>query len=95
MREASGSRVDAQREMLGHDYAQLGAELARRWNLSPTPSWISIASSSILSSRSGQQVALSVVVFVLLFRLAVPVLSSFVSLNLALLLLIRQFMDQL
>ena len=29
-----GSRVEAQREMLGYDYAQLGAELARRWNLS-------------------------------------------------------------
>ena len=28
------SRVEAQREMLGYDYAQLGAELARRWNLS-------------------------------------------------------------
>ncbi|PJG60576.1 HDOD domain-containing protein [Aeromonas cavernicola] len=28
------SRVDAQREMLGFDYAQIGAELARRWNLS-------------------------------------------------------------
>ncbi|WP_060588160.1 HDOD domain-containing protein [Aeromonas schubertii] len=27
------SRVEAQREMLGYDYAQLGAELARRWNL--------------------------------------------------------------
>ncbi|MGL4931798.1 MAG: HDOD domain-containing protein [Aeromonas sp.] len=28
------SRVEAQRDMLGYDYAQLGAELARRWNLS-------------------------------------------------------------
>ena len=28
------SRVEAQREMLGYDYSQLGAELARRWNLS-------------------------------------------------------------
>lgn len=33
--EKGSSRVDAQREMLGYDYAQLGAELARRWNLSP------------------------------------------------------------
>ena len=32
--EKGCSRVDAQREMLGYDYAQLGAELARRWNLS-------------------------------------------------------------
>ncbi|WP_349920255.1 HDOD domain-containing protein [Aeromonas veronii] len=31
--EKGSSRVDAQREMLGYDYAQLGAELARRWNL--------------------------------------------------------------
>lgn len=29
------SRVDAQRQMLGYDYAQLGAELARRWQLAP------------------------------------------------------------
>lgn len=28
------SRIDAQREMLGFDYSQVGAELARRWNLS-------------------------------------------------------------
>jgi hypothetical protein len=33
--EKGSSRVDAQREMLGYDYAQLGAELARRWNPSP------------------------------------------------------------
>ncbi|MEB6606739.1 HDOD domain-containing protein [Aeromonas sanarellii] len=32
--EKGSSRVEAQREMLGYDYAQLGAELARRWNLS-------------------------------------------------------------
>ncbi|ENY72357.1 HDOD domain-containing protein [Aeromonas diversa] len=30
------SRVEAQREMLGYDYAQLGAELARRWSLAET-----------------------------------------------------------
>ncbi len=30
------SRIDAQREMLGYDYSQVGAELARRWNLSDT-----------------------------------------------------------
>ncbi|MFC3913360.1 HDOD domain-containing protein [Pseudaeromonas sharmana] len=30
------SRIDAQREMLGFDYSQVGAELARRWNLSDT-----------------------------------------------------------
>lgn len=34
--ERGASRVDAQREMLGYDYAQLGAELARRWNLADT-----------------------------------------------------------
>lgn len=28
------SRIDAQREMLGFDYSQVGAELARRWALS-------------------------------------------------------------
>lgn len=32
--EKGSSRVEAQREMLGYDYAQLGAELAKRWNLS-------------------------------------------------------------
>jgi HD-like signal output (HDOD) protein len=32
--QKGSSRVEAQREMLGYDYAQLGAELARRWNLS-------------------------------------------------------------
>ena len=30
------SRIDAQREMLGYDYSQVGAELARRWSLSDT-----------------------------------------------------------
>lgn len=30
------SRIDAQREMLGYDFSQVGAELARRWNLSET-----------------------------------------------------------
>ena len=30
------SRIDAQREMLGYDYSQVGAELAKRWNLSDT-----------------------------------------------------------
>jgi HD-like signal output (HDOD) protein len=30
------SRIDAQREMLGYDYSQVGAELALRWNLSET-----------------------------------------------------------
>ncbi len=28
------SRIDAQREMLGYDFSLVGAELARRWNLS-------------------------------------------------------------
>ena len=27
------SRIDAQREMLGYDYSQVGAELAKRWSL--------------------------------------------------------------
>ena len=30
------SRIDAQREMLGYDYSQVGAELAKRWSLSDT-----------------------------------------------------------
>ena len=30
------SRIDAQREMLGYDYSQVGAELAKRWSLSET-----------------------------------------------------------
>ena len=30
------SRIEAQREMLGYDYSQVGAELAKRWNLSDT-----------------------------------------------------------
>ena len=30
------SRIDAQREMLGYDYSQAGAELAKRWSLSDT-----------------------------------------------------------
>ena len=30
------SRIDAQREMLGYGYSQVGAELARRWSLSDT-----------------------------------------------------------
>ena len=30
------SRIDAQREMLGYDYRQVGAELAKRWSLSDT-----------------------------------------------------------
>ena len=30
------SRIDAQREMLGYDYSQLGAELAKRWSLTDT-----------------------------------------------------------
>ena len=30
------SRIDAQREMLGYNYSQVGAELARRWSLSDT-----------------------------------------------------------
>ena len=29
-------RIDAQREMLGYDYSQVGAELAKRWQLSDT-----------------------------------------------------------
>lgn len=33
--QQGSSRVEAQREMLGYDYAQLGAELARRWQLAP------------------------------------------------------------
>ncbi len=62
-RSRRGSRVEAQREMLGYDYAQLGAELARRWNLSG-PSSMPSPSSWIPLPRSGQQEAV-------LIRLAV------------------------
>ncbi|WP_108651101.1 HDOD domain-containing protein [Dongshaea marina] len=33
--DQGSSRVEAQRKVLGMDYSQLGAELARQWNLSP------------------------------------------------------------
>ncbi|WP_108652768.1 HDOD domain-containing protein [Dongshaea marina] len=34
--EQGASRVEAQRELLGFDYSQVGAELARQWSLSQT-----------------------------------------------------------
>ena len=52
--EKGSSRAEAQREMLGYDYAQLGAELARRWNLS-TAFVDAIAQQLDPLPRTGQQ----------------------------------------